>query len=305
MGYEYTSGQVGFAANRMKRVLITGGHGQLGIELARLLSRQYLVFVPSKEELDVTQKSQVEQYTKDVRPYAIIHTAAYTKVDSAEIDPSMSILVNAVGTRFIAAAAEQIGARLFYISTDYVFDGTQQSPYTEDDTPSPINVYGLSKLAGERFTSNLCSRYSIIRTSWLYGKFGENFVTKIIEMSKRDKKIRIVDDQFGSPTNVVDLAAFVHYLLQIHSYGIYHATNQGSCSWYEFAKAIVKLKGMNTTVLPCKTEDFPRIARRPKNSVLVSRRGLSPLRPWESALQEYMDEDLQESMGSQMSYESR
>lgn len=286
----------GTAASDMKRIVITGGKGQLGVELIHLLRKHYHVFAPPKHELDITQKRQVEQYMEDVRPYAIIHAAAYAQVDSAEIDPSMSILVNTVGTRFIATAAEQVGARMLYISTDYVFDGTQQSPYAEEDIPSPINVYGLSKLAGEKFVSSICSRYSIIRTSWLYGGSGDHFVAKVIDMVKQGKKIRMINDQIGSPTNVEDLAIFMQHLLQIGSHGIYHASNEGSCSWYEFATTIVKMKGIKTTVVPCKSTDYPVLARRPKNSELISRRGLPPMRHWKSALQDYMDKDELESL---------
>lgn len=288
----------------MKRIVITGGRGQLGVELIYLLRKHYHVFAPTRNELDITQKRQVEQYMDDVQPYAIIHAAAYTQVDTAEIDPSMPILVNAVGTRFIATAAEQVGARMLYISSDYVFDGVQQSPYAEEDIPSPINVYGLSKLAGERFVAGICSRYSIIRSSWLYGSAGVNFVTKVLDMAKHGKKIRMIDDQIGSPTNVEDLAKFIKHLLQIDSHGIYHASNEGSCSWYEFAAAIVMMKGIKNVIVPCRTEDFPVLARRPKYSVLISRRGMPPMQHWKSALQDYMDRDAMEGLNDQLFYES-
>lgn len=290
----------------MKRILITGGSGQLGNELIRQLRRSYHVFAPTRNELDITQKSQVEQYIADVRPYAIIHAAAYTHVDSAEIDPSMPILVNAVGTKFIATAAESIGARLLFISSDYVFDGMQQSPYAEEDIPSPINVYGLSKLAGERFVASICSRYSIVRSSWIYGGRidSDNFVAKIIRMTKQGKKVRIIDDQIGSPTNVRDLAKFIMHLLQIDAHGIYHASNEGSCSWYEFAAAIIKMKGLNPVIVPCRSDEFPVLARRPKYSALVSRRGMPPMRHWKSALQEYMDNEVWDDSNDQFYYES-
>lgn len=275
----------------MKRIVITGGRGQLGIELMHLLHTDYHVFAPSKQELDITQKRQVEQYIEDVKPYAIIHAAAFTKVDEAEIDPSMPILVNAVGTRFLATAAEQVGARMLYISTDYVFDGAQASPYAEEDFPSPINVYGLSKLAGEKFVAGICSRYTIIRTSWLYGRSRNNFVVNVVEMAKQGRKIRMIEDQIGSPTNTEDVAKCIKHLLRIDSHGIYHASNEGSCSRYEFASAIVKFMGIKSTIIPCKSEDFPILARRPRNSVLISRRGLPAMRHWKSALQDYMDED--------------
>lgn len=288
----------------MKRIVITGGRGQLGIELIRLLGKHYLVFAPSKNELDITQKRQVEQYIDDVRPYAIIHAAAYTQVDLAEIEPSMSILVNAVGTRFIATIAEQVGARMLYISTDDVFDGNQLTPYDEEDIPSPINVYGLTKLAGERFVSSICSRYSIIRSSWLYGGSSDNFVAKVIDMAKQGKEIRMIHDQIGSPTNVEDLAKFVKHLLQVESHGIYHASNEGSCSWYEFATMIVKMKGIKNTVVPCKSDDVHVLARRPNNSELISRRSLPPMRHWKSALQDYMNENVKGSPNDQLFYET-
>ncbi len=288
----------------MKRIVITGAKGQLGVELIHLLHREYHVFAPTREELDITQKRLVEQYIEDVKPYAIIHSAAFTKVDEAEIDPSMPILVNAVGTRFIATAAERIGARMLYISTDYVFDGAQQSPYAEEDIPSPINVYGLSKLAGEKFVASICSKYSIIRTSWLYGRYKDNFVANVVEMVRQDKKIRMIDDVIGSPTSTKDVAAFIKYLLRIDSHGIYHASNAGSCSRYEFALSIIKMKGIKGTITPCKSEDFPVLARRPKNSVLISRRGMPPMQHWKSALQDYMNGDINEGLKDQMFYES-
>jgi dTDP-4-dehydrorhamnose reductase len=290
----------------MKRIVITGGSGQLGSELIRLLQRYYHVFAPSRSELDITQKRQVEQYMADVRPYAIIHSAAYTQVDSAEIDPSMPILVNAVGTRFIATAAEQIGARLMYVSSDYVFDGTKQTPYSELDTPSPVNVYGLSKLAGERFVASMCSRYSIVRSSWLYGGggSGNNFVEKVLTMAKQGKKIRMINDQFGTPTHVKDLAKFMMQLLQIESHGIYHASNEGSCSWYEFAVTIMKMKGIKHVIVPCRTDDFPILANRPKYSVLTSRRGMPSMQHWKAALQEYMSREAIDGLTDQLFYES-
>ena len=288
----------------MKKIVITGGSGQLGMELIHLLRNEYHIFAPNRYELDITQKKQVEQYLDDVRPYAIIHTAAYTQVDAAEIDPSSPILVNAVGTRFLAAAAERIGARMLYLSTDYVFDGKQQTPYSELDIPSPLNVYGLSKLAGEKFVATLCSRYCIIRTSWLYGRYKENFVTKVIELAKQRKKMRMIADQIGSPTNAIDLAHFTRHLLMIDAHGIYHASNEGHCSRYEFADTIVKLLGVKGTIIPCKSGDFPVLARRPKNSQLISHRGVPRMRHWESALQEYIHEGASADWNDELFYRS-
>jgi dTDP-4-dehydrorhamnose reductase len=276
------------------KILITGAKGQLGQELVRLS----LVFPNGeivgfdRKKLDVTNLEECYTVIHSYKPNAIIHCAAYTKVDQAESEANLAFRINAEGTRNVALAAEQIGAKIIYISTDYVFDGKASSPYREDDLPNPLSVYGKSKLVGEQFVRSLCSYYFIVRTSWIFGRYGHNFVKTMLKLEKERDVIKVVDDQVGSPTYALDLARFLLKLVRTEHYGIWHASNTGSCSWYEFARAVFEEKRLNVRVEPCTSADFQRLAPRPAYSVLAHEAiryyGLEPFRPWREALRDFL-----------------
>jgi dTDP-4-dehydrorhamnose reductase len=273
------------------KVLVTGANGQVGREVvAALAERGHHPVACGRAELDIADLRQCREKLLSERPDAVIHCAAYTDVDGAEADPEGAFRVNAAGTRNVASAAEQAGASFCYISTDYVFNGRARRPYQEYDLPDPQNVYGKSKLAGEQLTQTLSRRYYIVRTSWVYGRYGRNFVKTMLRLGRERKQLRVVDDQIGSPTCAADLAAFLAELIETDRYGIYHATNTGHCSWYQFAKAIFEEAGIDAVVEPCSTEQFPRPAARPAYSVLehvaIRANGLRDLREWRAALRD-------------------
>jgi dTDP-4-dehydrorhamnose reductase len=284
---------------KAERVLVTGAAGQLGQDVVLQLKRAgYEVLACDRQEMDITDLHQCQQVIGDFRPSIVLHGAAYTAVDAAENDVDTAYAINATGTRNVGLAAEKIGAKLIYISTDYVFDGEAVAPYHEYDNTNPKSIYGKSKRAGECLVQSLCSRYFIVRTSWVYGKYGHNFVKTMLKLGQEKPLLQVVDDQKGSPTYTVDLATFLLELMQTESYGIYHASNAGACTWYEFARAIFaeapELLDLNLTaeLEPCTTEQFPRPALRPRNSVMEHRsirtNGLTDLRPWRQALRAFL-----------------
>jgi dTDP-4-dehydrorhamnose reductase len=277
-------------------VLVTGAGGQLGYDLIRVLSRHYEVVAATRDELDVTDAGAVKNILRHVLPEIVIHAAAYTSVDLAEDEVDQAYQVNAIGTWNVATEAHAIGAKLVYISTDYVFDGMKDGLYDELDKPNPLNVYGNSKLLGEKFAAMLCSRLFIVRTSWLYGSKGRNFVTKVMDMSKNLAQIIMASDQMGSPTYGLDLAHFICELIQSEKYGIYHASNQGSCSRYDFAREILKyMEYTSASVIPICVESLEQAAPRPTNSALahhaIRLNGLTPLRDWRQALRHFLLHD--------------
>jgi dTDP-4-dehydrorhamnose reductase len=280
-------------AETTMKILVTGANGQLGQELVRLPARPDIEIAGfGRGELDVTDPEQCRNVIGSYKPEVVIHCAAYTKVDQAESEPDEAYRVNADGTRNAALAAEQIGAKFVYISTDYVFDGKANAPYRENDRTDPQSVYGKSKLAGEQWVQSLSSRYFIVRTSWVYGKYGSNFVKTMLRLAEERDRLKVVSDQVGSPTYTLDLAQFLLELVQTDHHGIFHASNTGACSWYEFAKAIFEERGMTVQVEPCTTAEFPRPAPRPAYSVLdhgaIRAHGLKPLRPWRAALRSFL-----------------
>lgn len=278
------------------KVLVTGAKGQLGSDVVRCLQDLgYEVYGYGHQELDITDFGQVVHVFNTPKPDIVIHAAAYTQVDRAESEAEQAYLVNAYGTRNIAVAAESVGAKLVYISTDYVFDGQGKRPYHEFDPTSPLGVYGKSKLAGEQFVRELCSRFFILRTSWVYGLHGANFVKTMLKLATERNELQVVHDQIGSPTYTVDLATFVKQLISTELYGTYHVSNAGPCSWYEFAKAIFEEAGVNDVqVLPVTTAEFPRPAPRPAYSVMdhmaIRLNGLTDLPHWRDALRRFMQE---------------
>ena len=270
------------------RIVITGADGQLGVELVRALAVQGEVIGSTLTDLDVTDPRCAGRLAA-LRPDWVVHAAAATDVDGCESEPERAMAVNAEGTRRVAEGCRQAGAGLAYISTDYVFDGRKGQPYTEEDLPAPLSVYGRSKLEGEHATRALASRWVIIRTAWLYGTHGRNFVKTILEKAAAGERLRVVDDQVGSPTYAADLADAVGQMLGRGVTGLFHVTNSGSCSWFEFAGRILRLAGAASVPLDrISSAELRRPARRPAYAVLQDAAwraaGLPPLRPWPDAL---------------------
>ncbi|MEC0234381.1 dTDP-4-dehydrorhamnose reductase [Paenibacillus kribbensis] len=288
------------------KVLVTGASGQLGKDVVKVFQEQgHDVLGYDREQLDITDLQQTVKIVGQYQPDAVIHCAAYTAVDAAESDIDGAYQVNASGTRNMALAAEKVGAKLVYISTDYVFDGTAEQPYHEYDNTNPQSIYGKSKRAGEILAQTLSSRYFIVRTSWVYGLHGNNFVKTMLKLGQEKPHLQVVNDQKGSPTYTVDLARFLAELVQTEKYGVYHASNSGSCTWYEFTQAIfqdaAELLGAKITAKldPCSTEQFPRPAARPCNSVMehiaIRINGLNDLRNWREGLRDFLKEYLESS----------
>lgn len=277
------------------KVIVTGAGGQLGQDVVEIFSeRGWEVYGFTREEMDITDLAAVRQTVRSISPDVIIHAAAYTKVDLAESEEDEAYRVNAYGSRNVALAANEAGAKICYISTDYVFEGTAAKPYKEYDPTNPRTVYGRSKWAGEELVRSISSRYFIVRTARVYGKHGHNFVKTMLRLADEQASIRVVNDQIGSPTYTVDLARFLLELVQTDCYGIYHGTNTGSCSWYEFARAIFEEAGKEVEVIPITTEEFPRPAPRPKYSVLdhmsIRTQGFTKFRHWRDALRDWFRE---------------
>ena len=263
----------------------------LGQDITRIFSDVELIGL-TYSSLDITSLDAVMRTMRECGPDLVIHAAAYTDVDRAEAEPEEAYRVNGIGTRNLAMAAEELRCPIMYISTDYVFDGTKQGAYDEWDQTCPVNHYGLSKLMGERFISSLTNRYYIVRTSWLYGKNGKNFVETIRRLLNERESLDVVDDQRGCPTYTFDLAVKLRELMG-RGYGTYHVTNSGTCSWYEFAAKIAALKGFNKKINPVTSDKFPRPAKRPTNSALgntmLRLEGIEPVRHWEKALADYLE----------------
>jgi dTDP-4-dehydrorhamnose reductase len=272
------------------RIFITGGDGQLGRALRRTLSAHDL-FAPSESESDISDP-RVVRLIAEARPGVVIHAAAYTDVDGAEAHPDRAFAVNTLGSRHVAQGAAESRARLIAISTDYVYDGTKDGPYREDDPVAPLGPYGASKLDGEREILKAKPDAVILRTAWLYGE-GKNFVETILRLARERDELRVVDDQRGSPTAAADLATVIAALLQTPCAGVYHAVNAGTCSWFEFAREILRLTGIDRRVVPIRSSELVRPAKRPANSVLdcgkLAALGIT-LRPWQDALRAYLRE---------------
>ncbi len=273
------------------RILITGADGQLGTELRRVLAAHTLI--PKMwPEFDLL-KPDAEQQIVDARPEVVIHAAAYTDVEGAEREPDLAMAVNGEGTGRVASAAVRCGARLFCLSTDYVFDGAKGAPYEETDQPHALNAYGRSKLEGERLALARCSRTVVVRTSWLYGAQGKNFVKTILGRAAKEPELFVVSDQHGSPTQAGDLATAIGRMLPLELPGIVHASGSGSCSWHEFASAIVALAGLPARVHAITTAESRTRVVRPPHSVLANRvlaaRGIV-LPHWKDALARFLAE---------------
>lgn len=279
------------------RVVITGSKGQLGRALLEISDK----FSPSAvlpidlPEHDFTEDSTLQAMV-DFAPEMVIHCGAFTHVDGCETDPDTAYWVNALGTQNVALACQTCGATMLYVSTNEVFDGSKKEPYLEFDPPNPIGVYGKSKLAGEMYVRALLDRFYIVRTAWLYARGGNNFVTKIIKAADERGALQVVTDEVSSPTYAPDLAAAIVQLIQTGRYGIYHFTNEGACSRYEFALKILELSGRDhIPVTPITSNQYERVAQPPLYAVIRNYCGATALgitlRPWEEALQEYFADE--------------
>ena len=276
------------------RVLITGVSGQLGHDAAKVLERRGVPFLGvSSKELDITDREAVRRMLDEYRPDAVLHCAAWTKVDQAEDEPARCMSVNADGTRNIAGACREIGAKLLYVSTDYVFPGTGDKPWETDDETGPLNVYGKSKLAGEEAVRAMPDRYFIVRTSWVIGEHGNNFVKTMLRLADTNPELRVVDDQIGSPTFTMDLAPLLCDMIETEKYGVYHATNEGFCSWAELAESVFRLARKDVSVRRVSTEEYGAKAARPYNSRLSKRSldagGFARLPEWKSSLSRLLE----------------
>ncbi len=281
------------------KVAVTGANGQLGTDLCRALS-EFEVIPLTHADIEITDMDSVREALVEHKPDVVINTAAYVRVDDCEDERDKAFRVNALGARNVAVVAQELGAKLLHISTDYVFGGEKEprtTPYTEFDTPVPLSVYGRSKLAGENLVRHLCVRHFIVRASGLFGEAGSsgkggNFVETIIGLAKKHPEIKVVNDQVFSPTYTRDLARKIAQLVTTDYYGIFHITNRGACSWYEFAVEIVKLVDMKVPVVPIASEEYPGKARRPRYSVLDNYHlrllGMDDMRPWQEALRDYL-----------------
>ncbi|NPV72672.1 MAG: dTDP-4-dehydrorhamnose reductase [Pelotomaculum sp.] len=277
------------------KVLVTGAAGMLGRQVVLEYRRRGAsVYDLYRQELDITNYDQVSKTLDKIKPDVVINCAAYTNVDTAEEEKEKAFLINGLGPRYLALACRHYGTVLVHISTDYIFNGQINRPYQVYDPPSPINTYGASKLFGEAAVRETGGKFFIVRTSWLFGPDGKNFVNTILNLAGQRKELKVVDDQRGSPTYTVDLAGALADLVNSKIYGTYHITNTGETTWYEFAQKIVATAGLKTKVKPCKTQEFPRPALRPAFSVLDP----FPLKQvigynlphWEGALKRYIKE---------------
>lgn len=281
------------------KVLVTGAQGQLGIDVVDVFSQiGHEVISCGREELDITDMDNSQRVIMHHSPDIIIHCAAYTAVDAAETDIDGAYLVNTVGTRNIALASESVGAKLVYISTDYVFNGQADRPYHEYDNTDPQSIYGKSKRAGELLVQELTTKWFVVRTSWMFGLHGNNFVKTMLRLGRENRQLQVVNDQKGSPTYTKDVVHFLVNLTASEKYGVYHASNSGACTWYEFTKAIFedahRVLGVSlaATLEPCATDQFPRPAPRPSNSVLehvaIRTNGFDELPHWRDGLRQFL-----------------
>ena len=276
-------------------ILVTGVTGQLGYDVVKELERRGEKFIAaSRKEMDFTNEDSVKNFILEKKPDAVIHCAAYTAVDKAESEAELALTVNGLGTRYIAAACREVGAKLLFISTDYVFGGDGKTPYEVDGEKTPVNTYGRSKLLGEDAVAAMLEKYFVVRISWVFGINGKNFVKTMLNLADKNKKLRVIDDQVGSPTYTADLAPLLCDMVQTEKYGFYHATNEGFCSWAEFAEEIFKQAGKKVEVEKIATVDYPTPAKRPFNSRLSKKSlddaGFKRLPSWQSAVERFLVE---------------
>ena len=279
----------------LMKVLVTGVKGQLGYDVVNELEARGLDAVGVDiDEMDITDEKSVHQVIEQVNPDAVIHCAAYTAVDAAEDNEELCRKVNVQGTQFIADVCKKLDIKMIYISTDYVFSGEGTRPWEPDDERNPKSVYGRTKYEGELAVQNTLKKYFIVRIAWVFGINGNNFVRTMLRLAQTHDTIRVVNDQFGSPTYTFDLAKLLVDMVQTDKYGVYHATNEGTCSWYEFACTIFKEAGLEIKVIPVTSEEYGAKASRPTNSCMskdrLSENGFDRLPTWRDALNRYIKE---------------
>lgn len=281
------------------RVLVTGAKGQLGTDvMAELKSNNIEAVGIEREELDIVDAKACEEFfdkaNAEKRIDAVIHCAAYTAVDKAEDEQELSYNINALGTKNIATACKKFDMKLMYISTDYVFNGQGERPWEPDDERQPLNVYGRTKYEGELFVEEITEKYFIVRIAWVFGIAGNNFIKTMLKLAKERDSLTVVDDQIGSPTYTADLSKLLVSMIQTDKYGRYHATNEGYCSWYEFAKEIFKVAGVTINVTPVDSSAYPAKAKRPANSRMEKKKldeaGFKRLPSWQDATRRYIEE---------------
>lgn len=288
------------------KILITGSKGQLGNELKDIINKGYSeigkvsecinnsqVFDFDVDKLDITDLKSVKNVLNTIKPDVVINCAAATNVDGCESDEDFAFKVNALGPRNLAMVCEEIGVKLVQVSTDYVFSGIGEKPLTEYDLTAPYSVYGKTKLLGENYVREFCSKYYIVRTAWLYGYVGHNFVYTMRRLGKEKDSINVVNDQIGNPTHANDLAYHILKLIETDEYGIYHCTGKGECSWYDFAKMIIELSGEECIVNPCTSEEYKTPAKRPEyssldNMMLRNTVG-DEMRNWQDAIKSFIE----------------
>ena len=275
------------------KVLVTGVKGQLGYDVVKdLEKRGHQPIGVDRDEMDLMDNEAIRTFIMDLKPEAIIHCAAYTAVDKAEEEVETCYQINAESVKVISECAKELDVKLIYISTDYVFDGTKEGEYVETDLPNPINVYGASKLKGEEYVQTLLEKYYIVRISWVFGVNGNNFIKTMRRLGSERDELNIINDQVGSPTYTADLAPLLVDMMETDKYGIYHATNEETCSWYEFANEIFKQSGIEVKTNPITTDQYPTAAKRPMNSRMskakLKANGFNLLPTWQEALAHYL-----------------
>ncbi len=278
------------------RVLVTGVKGQLGYDVVKELEKRgHQPIGVDRDEMDLMDNDAIRTVIMDLKPEAIIHCAAYTAVDKAEEEVEVCYQINAEAVKVIAECAKELDVKMIYISTDYVFDGTKEGEYVETDIPNPINVYGESKLKGEQYVQGLLEKYYIVRiswVSWVFGVNGNNFIKTMRRLGSERDELNIIHDQVGSPTYTADLAPLLVDMIETDKYGIYHATNEETCSWYEFANEIFKQSGIEVKTNPITTDQYPTAAKRPMNSRMskakLKANGFNLLPTWQEALAHYL-----------------
>ena len=277
------------------KVLVTGVKGQLGFDVVNeLIKRGHEAIGVDIEEMDITDEESVNRVIKAAAPDAVIHCAAYTAVDAAEDNVDICRKVNATGTGYIAKVCKDLDIKMMYISTDYVFNGQGTRPWEPDDVREPLNIYGQTKYEGELLVEETLDKFFTVRIAWVFGVNGKNFIKTMLNLGKTRDKLTVVADQIGSPTYTYDLARLLVDMIETDKYGRYHATNEGLCSWYDFACEIFKQAGMNVSVEPVGSDQFPVKAKRPMNSRMnkdkLAENGFVPLPSWQDALARYLTE---------------
>ncbi|MEK4697187.1 dTDP-4-dehydrorhamnose reductase [Bacillus sp. FSL M8-0063] len=281
------------------KILVTGYNGQLGYDVVKRGEKQGLEMQGiGIEDLDITNEAAVYEFVDKVKPDAIIHCAAYTAVDKSEDDKELCWNVNVEGTKYLATAAKKLNAKFIYISTDYVFDGEGTHAFVETDAPNPVGYYGLTKYEGEKVVRSLIDNNFIVRISWVFGINGNNFIKTMLRLGETRNELNVVGDQIGSPTYTYDLARLLVDMVVTEKYGTYHATNEGFCSWAEFAQEIFEIAGQDVKVNSITTEEYPTRAVRPKNSRMSKQKlidnGFEPLQDWKKATKHYITQLQQE-----------